>query len=140
MNTGSSVDLLIPEAAQAAEGNVYTEAAPVPTQTELPMVKEYLKALKKSYPNQKPCYTSLRGYFDAVALVEGLKRAGKDVTRENFVTAMETIHNLNVGLGKGMALSYSPTDHMGFHEVYFGTIKDKEAVPFTNWHSLDARR
>jgi ABC-type branched-subunit amino acid transport system substrate-binding protein len=136
MNTGSSVALFVPEAGAAAEGKIYTEAAPAPSQLDLPLIKSYQKSLKKSYPSEKPTYTSLRGYMDAVALVEGLKRAGKDLTRDGFVSAMESIHNLDVGLGKGMELSYSPTDHLGFHKVFFGTVKNSQAVPFSDWHSL----
>jgi len=123
--TGTDVYQFIKDAGDAANKNVvFTEAAPVPTSTDLPLLVTYQKALKRYYPQEKPNYASLLGYLDAVAFVEGLKRTGKDLTREHFVNAMESIHNDDVGLGKGMELRYSPTDHMGFHKVFFGSIKN----------------
>jgi ABC-type branched-subunit amino acid transport system substrate-binding protein len=133
LNTGSSVTLFVPEAGPAAAGTVYSECVPLPTDGSVRLVRTFLNALKEYYPDEKPTYEKLRAYLGAVVLVEGLKRAGKDLTREGFVNAMEGIHNLDVGLGKGMALNYSSTDHMGFNKVFFGTIKNGQAVSFNNW-------
>jgi hypothetical protein len=33
----------------------------------------------------------LEGFLDAMVLVEGLKRAGRDVTREKFIAGIESI-------------------------------------------------
>ena len=99
-----------------------------------------MSALKEYYPKEKPNFVSLRGYIDGVIYVEGLKRTGKDVTREKFVDALEKIHHLDIGLGKGMALNYSPTDHLGFHNVFFGIIRNGEVVSFSDWKKLDLKR
>jgi hypothetical protein len=53
-----------------------------------------------------------------MVVVEGLNRAGKDVTREKFITAIESIHEMNVGLGSELKLTYGPADHKGFDNVY----------------------
>ncbi len=124
INSGSSEDIFIPEAGEAGEGVVVTEVVPSPYRPDLPLVAKYQKALKQYFPHEKPGYVSLRGYIDALVWVEGLKRAGKDLDREKFIDALEKIHGLDVGLGKGMELSYSPTDHLGFHKVFFGIIKN----------------
>jgi branched-chain amino acid transport system substrate-binding protein len=71
--------------------------------------------------------------MDALMMVEGLKRAGKNLTREKFVDAMEGIHHLDVGLGKGMEAAYTPADHLGFHKVFLGAIKNGSVVAVTDW-------
>jgi len=138
LNTGSSVTLFVPEAGAAADGQIYSECVPLPNEANLPLVGEFLKALKKYYPGEKPTYEKLRAYLGTVVLAEGMKRAGKDLTRENFVKAMEGIHNFDVGLGADMLLNYSATDHMGFHKVFFGIIKNGQAVPFDSWDKVAA--
>jgi len=135
LNSGSSEEAFIREAGKDAEGKLVTEVAPT-IETNLPLIQRYLKALKKYYPNEKPGSVSLRGYIDAMVWVEGLKRCGKNVDRERFVDALEGIHNLDVGLGPAMTLGYSPKDHLGFHKVFFGQVKNGEVIKFDEWKKL----
>jgi branched-chain amino acid transport system substrate-binding protein len=136
MNSGSSVDAFVDMAGADAEGKLFTEVVPPTSRTDLPLIASFQKNLKKYYPKEKPGFVNLRGYMDAVVWAEGLKRAGKDLTREKFVNAMEGIKATDIGLGKGMELSYSPTDHLGFHKVFFGSFKDGTAQSFDSWKSL----
>jgi branched-chain amino acid transport system substrate-binding protein len=116
MNTGSCIDKLMEEAGTLCDGYPMAEVAPPYTAMEIPAVATYVKALEKYFPKEKPNMVSLKGYIDAMVLVEGLKRT-KDLNRENFVSALEKMKGVDFGLGKGMQLSYSPSDHMGFHKV-----------------------
>jgi branched-chain amino acid transport system substrate-binding protein len=59
-----------------------------------------------------------------MVLVEGLKRAGKDVTREKFISAIESIHEMKVGLGPRLALNYNANDHEGCDWVYPTMVKN----------------
>ena len=43
-------------------------------------------------------------------MVEGLRRAGRNLTRENFVRAMESIQDYDVG---GFKVSYGPGNRSG---------------------------
>jgi ABC-type branched-subunit amino acid transport system substrate-binding protein len=138
MNSGDGVDPFMSLAGNDSEGMLVSEVAPTPTST-VPCVQNYLKALKKFYPNEKPNYISLRAYIAALSLAEGLKRAGKDLTRDGFLQAMESIRHVDLGLGSGMDLSYSPSDHLGFHKVYFARCHDGQAVEFSDWNSLKSR-
>jgi len=136
INSGSSEEAYIKGAGKDAEGTLITEICPAVDRGDLALIQKYKKALKQYYPDEKPGSVSLRGYIDAVVWGEGLKRAGKDVTREKFIDALESIHNLDVGLGRGMELSYSPTDHLGFHKIFFDIVKNGEVVEFTDWKGL----
>lgn len=52
----------------------------------------------------------MEGFTAAQVLVEGLRRAGKDASREKLIASLNGISRLNIG---GMVISYSPTDHSG---------------------------
>jgi branched-chain amino acid transport system substrate-binding protein len=71
-----------------------------------------------------------------MVLVEGLKRAGKDVTRDKFIAAIESIHEMNAGLGPRLVLNYSASDHKGFDSVYPTIVRAGQPVLLTDWSSL----
>ncbi|HEY6006385.1 MAG TPA: ABC transporter substrate-binding protein [Anaeromyxobacter sp.] len=59
---------------------------------------------------------SVQGAADVAILVEGLKRAGRNLTRESFCKAMETIHDFtDDGLTGG--ISFGPNRHHGYNSV-----------------------
>ncbi len=79
--------------------------------------REYVQLLKKYYPQDRPNFVSLEGYINARVLVEGLRRAGRELDRERFISAIESIQHLDLGIEN--PLSFSPWDHQGLERVYF---------------------
>lgn len=139
INSGANVDAFIRSVGKDGNGVLVSEVVPSPTHTNLPLIARYVKALHEYFPTEQPCFTSLRGYIDALVVVEGLKRAGKDVTREKFVNGLDSIHDLEIGLGPGMEVTYSPADHIGFHRFVFGTLQDGDIQTLSTaaeWRSL----
>jgi branched-chain amino acid transport system substrate-binding protein len=126
----------IKEAGTDAEGTIITQVMPPYDRTDYPTVALYRKCLAKYSPGEAPTFVSLEGFVDALVLVEGLKRAGKDVTREKFISAIESIHEMNVGLGPRLVLRYSATDHKGFNSVYPTVVKNGQPVLLTDWSGL----
>ena len=116
-----------------AEGTIITQVVPPYERTDFPTVALYRNNLAKYYPGTPPSFVSLEGFVDAMVLVEGLKRAGQDLTREKLITAIESIHNHDPGLGPRLTLDYGPTDHKGFDDVYDTVIKGGKPVVFTDW-------
>lgn len=100
---------------------------------DYPTVAEYRKCLAKYSPGEAPTFVSLEGFVDAMVLVEGLKRAGKDLTRERFIAGIESIHEMNAGLGPKLILSYSSSDHKGFDNVYPTIVKNGLPTLMTDW-------
>jgi len=133
INSGANVDGFMQKAGSEANGVVVGEIVPSPSHSEISLVSKYLKALKQYFPDQIPCYTSLRGYVDALVTVEGIKRCGKDVTRDRFVDALDSIKKLDIGLDKGSEISFNPNDHFGVKRYIFGIIKNGEVQPIGNW-------
>ncbi len=126
----------IKEAGPDAEGTIITQVVPPYDRTDYPTVALYRKYLTKYYPDASPSFVSLEGFVDAMVMVEGLKRAGKDVTREKFISGIESIHELNVGLGSKLVLAYGPKDHKGFDDVYPTVVKNGRPELLTNWSAI----
>jgi len=126
-------DELISEAGQDAEGAVITQVVPPYYMTEQKSVALYRRELGKYFPSEQPNFVSLEGFVDAMVMVEGLKRAGKDLTREGLIRAIESIHDHDMGLGPQLKLNYSAKEHKGFDHVIPTVIRGGRAVPFTDW-------
>lgn len=57
-----------------------------------------------------PSYAAMEGFVSAKLLVEGLKRAGKGLTRDGLIRALESMHKVDLG---GITVTYSERDHSG---------------------------
>jgi branched-chain amino acid transport system substrate-binding protein len=65
-------------------------------------------------------------------VVEGLKKAGKDLTREGFIEAMEAIKNWDSG-GVIPYVSFSKTDHHAQSAGFIVELKGGKFQPITRW-------
>jgi ABC-type branched-subunit amino acid transport system substrate-binding protein len=129
-------DELIQEAGSDAEGMVITQVVPPYYLTDMKTVALYRRALQKYAPASRPNFVSLEGFVDAMVLVEGLKRAGKDLTRDGLIRGIESLHDLDMGLGPQLKLEYSARDHKGFNHVIPTVVRGGRAVPFTDWSTV----
>ncbi len=107
-----------------AEGVVVTQVVPLPTSGATAIIK-YRQALQRYAPAEKPDFVSLEGYLAANLMIEGLKRAGKNLNTDTLVDALESIKGLDVGIGT--PLTYGPSEHQASHKVW-GTVIDAQGV------------
>ncbi len=98
------------------------------------VVQEYAALLKKYFPGDKPNFVSLEGFLAAKVFAEGIKRAGKNLTRESFISAVENIRDLDIRAGN--KISFSPQNHQGSQKVYPTVIKSGKYVLVENWSNL----
>jgi len=126
-------DDLIAEAGADSDGIVITQVVPPYYLTEFKTVAMYRRTLTKYFPSAQPNFVSLEGFVDAMVLVEGLKRAGKDLTREGLIRGIESIHEHDLGLGPQLKLNYSSKEHKGLDHVLPTVVRGGRAVPFTDW-------
>lgn len=98
---------LIQELGPEARGIGISQVVPYPWNNVTPIVREYQKLATKpgSYS-----YYGMEGYLMARTLVEGLKRAGRDLTREKLLSALESMNNVEFG---GYRINYSATARHG---------------------------
>ena len=132
-------DELILQAGDDAEGVVITQVVPPYYLTDLKGVALYRRSLAKYQPAARPNFVSLEGFVDAMVLVEGLKRAGKEPTREGLIHGIESIHEEDLGLGPQLKLDYSAKSHKGFNHVIPTVVRGGRAVPFTDWSTVAAK-
>jgi len=129
-------DDLILLAGPDAEGMVITQVVPPYYLTDLKTVALYRRTMLQYVPSAKPNFVSLEGFIDAMVLVDGLKHAGKDLTREGLIRGIESLKDVDMGLGPRLKLGYSAHDHKGFNSVIPTVVRGGRAVPFTDWATV----
>lgn len=96
-----------------------SQVVPFPWNAGVPVVREYQKLVVAKSGKESYSFTSLEGFIAAKVMVEGLRRAGREPTRERLVAALETMNDYDVG---GFAVTYTPTDHTGSRFVELTAI------------------
>lgn len=116
-----------------AEGIIFTGWVPLPTPDRPEYVKDferYLRIFQETYKDQIPSSYAAAGFIAAEVFVEGLIRAGKDLTREGLVKALETFDHWNGILAKD--ITWGPNRRRGKDSMYFLIVKDGQFVPLTD--------
>jgi ABC-type branched-subunit amino acid transport system substrate-binding protein len=90
-------------------GVAISQVVPFPWSPSVPIVKEYQQVLAKA-GNTDYNFSSLEGYIVARVMVEGLRRAGKDLTRDKLIAALEGMNGVDLG---EFTVSFSPANHSG---------------------------
>lgn len=98
---------LADELGDDGRGVQISQVVPFPWSDVQPIVREYQKRIGGA---EKYSFTSLEGYIAAKVLVEGLKRAGKNPTRESLVDGLASMGKIDLG---GFTVNYTPTNHNG---------------------------
>jgi len=97
---------------------VVTQIVPLPS-SQSTAVMRYREALQQHGSAEPPDFASLEAYLAAHVLVEGLRRAGRELTAEKLVDALEAIQGLDLGIGT--PLGFSKADHQASHKIW-GTM------------------
>jgi ABC-type branched-subunit amino acid transport system substrate-binding protein len=98
-----------------ANGVIVTQVVPA-VDSYASAILKYKTALAKYFPGVLPDYVSLEGYVAGGLMLEGLKRAGRQLDTEKLVEALETVRDFDMGLGA--SISFGPTEHQGSHKVW----------------------
>lgn len=108
---------LLTELGKEARGVVVSQVMPYPYSSNSPIATEFLEALKAVSASNKDLtanYSSMEGYVAAKIFTEALKRAGRNATREAFITAVESMQSYQVG---GFNVNFGPNQHMASRYV-----------------------
>lgn len=98
-----SAKALLADLGADAHGIVIAQVVPSPQRSSYGISKEFLAVANKA-DSKDITYNSLEGFLTAKVFVEALRRAGKDVTREKLIAALETLNNYDLG---GFVIDYS---------------------------------
>lgn len=98
---------LVQDLGAEARGIGISQVVPYPWNDTIPVVRDYQKLVggKTGFT-----YYALEGYLMARVMVEGIKRAGKDLTREKLVGALEGLNNNDLG---GYRVTYGGSNRQG---------------------------
>ena len=125
-------------AKEAARGYIAATDRAVPEDLE-PGVTKMRKLSQKYVSGAKLSHASIWGYLNTLILVEGLKRAGKDLDREKLVDALETLKSFETN-GISGPISYGPVSQgpksrRGVLQIRLlkADIEKGYFVPVTSW-------
>ena len=102
---------LLDELGAMAAGVSVTQVMPYPYSPTTPLAAEYLALLKTDAGRGLvPNYTGMEGYVAARVFAEAARRAGKDLTPEGLLGAVQGMNQVNMG---GFNLSFGPRKNTG---------------------------
>lgn len=85
-----------------------SQVVPYPYGSPSPISLEFNNAMKAAGQTDGN-YSAMEGYIAAKVFVEGLRRAGRDLTRDKLITALESIRDYNMG---GFYVDFGPNKHV----------------------------
>lgn len=118
----ASVDVINRELKEQARGIVLTQIMPSLRNATIPVVAEYLKLLREKTPDARPSASQFEGFVHAKLLVEGLRRAGRSLSTDSFIKAMEAAGEISFGR---FVAKYSPLSHNGSSYVEMAIIDNE---------------
>ena len=89
-------------------GVIVTQVVPDTGRGTMMLAQEYRRLAKEQ--GQPYSDAGMEGFMAAKVLVEGLRRAGNDLSREKLRVALEGIRDFDIG---GITVSYGPKEHTG---------------------------
>ena len=106
--SNTSAPSYISDLGDDSRGVMVSQVFPFPESTVIAVSREFgqLADAAKLPKN----YSSMEGFIAAKIMVEAIKRAGKDPTRESMVAALESFKQLDLG---GFVIGFGPKDRTG---------------------------
>ena len=121
-------------AGDAAEGVEGLSLWPDPVSSDLPGVKAYRAAMQKYFPKNEPNRYSLSGYVAAMLFTEGARRAGKNLTRESLITALEGLKAWDSGILPPLTIG---PDHETQRQGFWVKVEKGHFKQLTDWLKSD---
>ncbi len=100
---------LIDELGAEARGVAVSQVMPFPYTPATPLSGEYLAAIREKR-GVEPNYSGMEGFVAAKVFTEGVRRAGRALSREGFINAVQGMQNVNLG---GFPVDFGPAKHTG---------------------------
>ncbi len=109
---------------------------PDPVHSNDPAMIEYREIMEKygKDRDKTPNRYSLYGYFYAKLFVAGLQRAGRNLTRESYIAALEGIKGWENGITP--PVSFSATDHLAQNSGFMVEVQKGVFRPISGWITL----
>jgi branched-chain amino acid transport system substrate-binding protein len=93
-----------------ARGIGISQVMPSPYSALVPVAREFQALMKKHQPEKVVSYASMESFIAAKILVEAIRRAGGNPTRDKVMAQLEKMNSYDVG---GFKVSFSPENRVG---------------------------
>jgi branched-chain amino acid transport system substrate-binding protein len=135
---------LLSAAKQSAEGASGFALIPLLPTSSNPEMKSWLARWKQEYPNLpvgRPNTFDLLSYADMYVVADALKRAGKDLTTDKLIDALEATHEYRVS-AIATPRTFTKKHHIGNLRLQAMKVKsgEWEPVPFESKRESDILR
>jgi ABC-type branched-subunit amino acid transport system substrate-binding protein len=81
-----------------------------------PESNDYNRCMQTYSPGRPANFASLEGFLAARIFVKALEKAGPNLTTERLVQSLESIDELDLGVGS--SVNFTPTEHQASHKVW----------------------
>ncbi len=113
-------DKVVAFAGKDAEG--YMGVFPFLFDPSIPGIKEILEYnIKKNPAGFNPPIRYINGWVLAMVMLEGVRRAGDDLSHEGIIRGIESINNFNTG-DITAPFSFSKIEHIGYKKIKLGRV------------------
>ncbi len=107
------------ELGPAGAGVLVTQVVPFPTDSSIPIVAAYHRALTAYQADALPGFVSLEGYLAGRLAIASLDRCGREVSRACFLASLRRTDAIDID---GFELRYGEDDNQGSDEVFLTVI------------------
>jgi ABC-type branched-subunit amino acid transport system substrate-binding protein len=134
---GSGLAASVFEAPAGFSGKLFFTLPTSPVDQSADGLKEFRALAEKYKLPSKHLAAQVTAFSSARVLVEGLKRVGKDLSREKLIQALEGFYEYPTGLTP--AITYGPNRRVGAMGAYVVMVdlKEKKFVPVSEWVSIN---
>ena len=116
-------------------GVYVTQVVPFPTDSSLPVVAAYRRALSAYAPEAVPGFVSFEGYLAGRLAIAGLESCGPPVSRACFLESLRLAETIDID---GFELRYGEGDNQGSDAVFLTVIgPDGRYRPIDELQSVD---
>jgi ABC-type branched-subunit amino acid transport system substrate-binding protein len=121
------------------QDRIYLSYSTLPTDQTAAGMAEFQGLLQRHELSARHLTTQISAYVAAKILVEGLKRTGKDLSREKFIRSLEKLYEYKTGLTP--RITYGPNRRIGALGSHIVTVdlKKKIFAPVGQWIALSDR-
>jgi branched-chain amino acid transport system substrate-binding protein len=118
---GANAGLIYSMIGEVAEGYLQATMANVQALYK----SDFAEKFRKKYPKEAekpgvPSDNDLMVYSSTLVMIEGLKRAGKDLTKDKFISALETLRDFETEVAA--PFTFTSTDHRGMKYTYLTRV------------------
>lgn len=92
------------------QGICMTQVMPHPMSGSSPLARQFRQLAAKHGRSLNASFEAIEGMVTAEVVIEALRRCGRNLTREGYVQALQSMRDVSVG---ELRLSYGPAKHAG---------------------------